>query len=203
MARPLRRIANFGVEAFPFLSYARIGRKLQDRVRSEDILHAPPYSSYLSLSDEAIEIRIKEEHERAVRLDEKTFRFTFLISVALAVVGSVLIGNVERLSVCPPAMILCVSLVGTGLVYSFASIVIAIHGSRTWPWYGYGSGFLLELRRSDTRHLYLASQLARQETMNDIRHVVNETAFICLRNGLMLLATGALVFLGFVAYQAL
>ena len=71
---------------------------------------------------------------------------------------------------------------------------MALGALRTFPTYGYGTQFLLQQR--ENTETVLADALARQETMNNIRHLRNETAYAALRNGLLFLFAGIIVFCG-------
>ena len=72
---------------------------------------------------------------------------------------------------------------------------------RTLPSYGYGTRFLLD--QSVDPPQILADALARQETMNVVRHLRNEAAYQAMRNGLLFLFAGIMVFAGTLAYEAL
>ena len=83
-------------------------------------------------------------------------------------------------------------LIFPGLLYVLLAGFVALGALRTLPSYGYGTQFLLP-QKDDQK--VLAEALARQETMNIIRHLRNETAYQALRNGFwLLLFVGILIF---------
>ena len=132
---------------------------------------------------------------------KKTFKLTLSLSIGLTVVGSTAVPLIRALS--GPGMQLIVgACIGLGLFYVLAAGFVALGALRTIPSYGYGTRFLLELSelpQQDNRQTYLAAELARQETMNFIRHLRNETAYQALRNGLYFLFAAIMVsFAGFV-----
>ena len=92
-------------------------------------------------------------------------------------------------------------IIGLGLFYVLAAGFVALGALRTLPSYGYGTQFMLQ-QQGNTQTI-LADALARQETMNIIRHLGNETAYQALRNGLLLLFVGILIFAATLTYQSL
>ena len=185
-------------EILPFVPF--LTRASQQRRRSEsgDILECPQFAGYGSLPEDQLEGRLGEERKRAQLLDEKTFKLTLSLSIGLTVVGSTAVPLIRVLS--GPGMQLIVgACIGLGLFYVLAAGFVALGALRTMRSYGYGTRFLLELPKQDNRQIYLAAELARQETMNLIRHLRNETAYQALRNGLYFLFAAIMVsFAGFV-----
>ena len=83
-----------------------------------------------------------------------------------------------------------------GLFYLLVASYMALGALRTLPKYGYGTEFILKKSQGSTQEVeILADALARQECMNIIRHLRNETAYQALRNGFYLLSTWILIFL--------
>ena len=67
---------------------------------------------------------------------------------------------------------------------------MALGALRTQPRYGFGTQYLLTLKGND-RRVTQADQLARQEIRNSIRQMRNEAVFQTVRNGMIVLAIGA------------
>ncbi|HEV2899548.1 MAG TPA: hypothetical protein VGX71_17285 [Pseudaminobacter sp.] len=85
------------------------------------------------------------------------------------------------------------------LFYVLSSGFVALGAVRTLPSFGYGTQFLLQLQAGAPNAI--ADALARQELMNNIRHLRNETAYQALRNGLILLFAALLLFATMLAYE--
>lgn len=188
-------------EILPFIPFLARASRQRRRSESDDILECPEFAVYGSLPEDQLEGRLREERKRAELLDEKTFKLTLSLSIGLTIVGSAAVPLVRALP--GPSMQLIVgACVGLGLVYVLVAGFVALRALRTIRSYGYGTGFLLELSKlpqQDNRQAYLAAELARQETMNLVRHLRNETAYQALRNGLYLLFAAIMVsFAGFV-----
>ncbi len=151
------------------------------------------YDRYLSLDENALTNRLTEERERAVFLDEKTFKMTLSLSVGLTVLGSVIAILTKKLPENMWQLGLMV-IVGIGILYVLSAGLVAIDALRTYPSYGYGTQVLL-INENEGRRRVLAESLARQEIMNNVRHVRNEAVYQAMRNGLLLISI-SLMFLG-------
>ena len=68
---------------------------------------------------------------------------------------------------------------------------MALGAVRTYRKFGFGTRYALARQDSDSTAL-LAEHLARQETLNILRHCRNEAVFQAVRNGLLLLLVGIL-----------
>ena len=124
-------------------------------------------------------------------MDEKTFKLTLSLSIGLTVLGSMaafLIKVVSSVTIQTISTILIYS----GVLYVLFAGFVALGALRTLRSYGYGTQFLLQQKKEEQK--ILAEALARQETMNIIRHLRNETAYQALRNGLCLLFVGIVIF---------
>ena len=170
-------------ELFPLVHYLLRTRRLRRRSESCRILDEQSFARYTDLSVEDLTDRLAGERTRAQVMDEKTFKLTLALSIGFAFVG---------LASTPTAMSLANEIVrmvvvastGIGLGFVLLAGFVALGALRTLPSYGYGTAFLLESRQPKDRYVAaLATALARQETMNAIRHLRNETAYQCLRNG--------------------
>ena len=132
-------------------------------------------------------------------MDEKTFKLTLSLSVGLTVLGSTAAFLTKVISSATIQTLLTI-VIGIGLSYVLAAGFVALGALRTFPTYGYGTQFLLQQR--ENTETVLADALARQETMNNIRHLRNETAYAALRNGLLFILAGIIVFAATIVYQS-
>jgi hypothetical protein len=186
-------------ELFPFAHYLARQRRLRRRAESQNILNLEQFAGYDTLFAQQLTQRLDEERQRASAMDEKTFKLTLSLSVGLTVLGSTAALLLDAVS-SPPTQTILTILIGLGLFYVLAAGFVALGALRTHPSYGYGTHFLLQ---QGTDQSALAAALARQETMNLVRHLRNETSYQALRNGLSLLFGAILIFAATLAYQAL
>lgn len=188
-------------ELFPFVYYLPRSRRQRRRCDSEDILGESAFANYEQLATEQLTLRLEEERERASNMDEKTFKLTLSLSVGLTVLGSIATFLVKAISFVTVQIVLTI-IIGLGLFYILAAGVIALGALRTLPSYGYGTQFLMQKQQGNKQKV-LAEALAKQETMNMVRHLRNETSYQALRNGLWLLFAGAMFFSVTLVYQSL
>ena len=188
-------------EVIPFLHYRARKTQLLQRCESSGILKCQAFADYSTLLAEQLKDRLKEERERAQFMDEKTFKLTLSLSIGLTVIGSTAASLINAVS-CVAIQIILIVIIGFGLSFVLAAGIIALGALRTLPSYGYGTQFLLRLQQQENPQTVLAVNLARQETMNIIRHLRNETAYQALRNGLLFLFAGILIFVVTLAYQS-
>ena len=170
-------------EFFPLIHYFLRTRRLRRRSESRQVLDDQSFAGYTDLSVEDLRDRLDRERTRAQVMDEKTFKLTLALSIGFAFVG--LAGTPTAMSLANAIVrMVVVASTGVGLGFVLLAGFVALGALRTLPSYGYGTAFLLELRQSKDRQVMaLATALARQETMNAVRHLRNETAYQCLRNG--------------------
>lgn len=187
-------------EVFPFAHYRIRARRQRMRCEAADILAEDTFAGYRSLTPEQAAERLKQEHARAVALDDKTFKLTLSLTLGLTLAGSVAALLVKGVAD-PCIQAAAAALVGLSLFYVLSAGFIAIGALKTLPSYGFGTRFVL--RQSSGTTEATADALARQEVMNTIRHLRNETAYQALRNGLILLFGSFLVFYGQLAFQNL
>jgi hypothetical protein len=187
-------------EIFPFGHYFTRKRRQWQRCQCNTILDAPPFDRYRTLSEAQLSGRLKEEHERASAMDDKTFKLTLSLSIGLTVLGSTAALVIKAVASWAVQIILAL-LIGLGLFYVLSAGFVALGALRTLPTHGFGTQFVLQQQANGQNAL--AAALARQETMNIIRHLRNETAYQALRNGLILLFASILIFAGTLAYQSL
>ena len=184
------RISRIAEELFPFVHYFVHSRRKKRLCDSKDILCEPEFTDYETLFTCQLKHRLKDEHQRASAMDEKTFKLTLSLSVGLTVLGFMAAFLTKAVSSTTIQTIVTI-LIGFGVLYVFLAGSVALGALRTRPLYGYGTQFLLEQKNEQN---VLANALARQETMNIIRHLCNETAYQALRNGFWLLFVGILIF---------
>ena len=181
-------------EVFPFFSYCRNRSRLEKRRACLNILDLKMFADYEKLSPEQLTRRLDDEHQRASAIDEKTFKMTLSLSVGLTIIGltTAFLTKPEF----DGAILIVLHLpVVLGLFYLLVAVYMALGALRTLPKYGYGTEFVLMKLQENTRKAkILADALARQECINTIRLLRNETAYQALRNGFYLLSTWILIF---------
>ena len=180
-------IARVYEEIFPFGIYIKNAMHLRKRCKCRDILREEMFVEFETLASDLLSLRLEEERQRASALDEKTFKLTLSLSVGLTVLGSTAAFFAKGVWAD-----IVVAVIGIGVFFVLGAGFVALGALRTLPSYGYGTQFLL--RKSENEQIILADALARQETMNQMRHLRNETSFQALRNGLLLIFAGIALF---------
>ncbi|PNQ69003.1 hypothetical protein C1141_06345, partial [Vibrio agarivorans] len=137
--------------------------------------------SYSKLQDSKIEERLKDEHDRALAIDDKTSKFTLGLSVSLSIISASASSVVKILPESQFNEIISF-LFGVSSLYMLSGGLIALGALKTLPKYGYGTAFEI----SKCTHVLIRSLLS-QEKVNEIRYVRNELAFISLRNGFLII----------------
>ena len=188
-------------EIFPFGHYVVYYRKVSKKIHSPDILSDQKLKEYYTLSEEQLEKRLEEEHQRALVIDEKTFKMILSLSLEVAVLSST---AVLFPKVLPSAWIQAVlnGILVIGLLYFFLAVLVMLGALRTRPLYGYGTEFLLQQQKGSCRKRVQAEALARQEFTNQSCHLRNETAYMSLRNIFLLIFTGTVIFLVMFSIQS-
>lgn len=197
-------IPRFLEEIFPFVSYLVFSRRQRRRIKLNEILNEKEYVNYNSISEDKIEERLKEEHQRASAIDEKTSKLTLSFSIALTFVGAAMVFLKYFLfSVVMQTKFSALMnfLIFFGLSYCIIAGLVALGALRTAPLHGYGTSLLL--KQAESRKRMLAESLARQEIVNLVRHSRNEAAFQSLRNGLLSFIVVIVMFVGTSVYQLL
>ena len=187
-------------ELVPFAYYIARKNRLRRRSDSDRILNSEVFSEYNMLPTETLRNRLNEERQRAHSMDEKTFKLTLSFSVGLTVLG-LTTTSIARIIPYATIQVILIALITLGLIFVLLAGFVALGALRTFPSYGYGTAFLLKLKRTEDKQVVLATALARQETINNIRHLRNETAYQMLRNGLLFLFLGLLLSLSALTYQ--
>lgn len=179
-------------KVFPLFPYWRNVHKLRTLIAAEDLFQRRPnYETYASLSAEQLVERLQEERARAVTLDEKTFKMTLSLSLALTVVGTayaVLLAAVFKPWVGQALAVL----VWLAVLYIFVAGFLALGALKTQQSYMYGTeAAKFPVEKNKTRY---ADALARQELSNGTRHLRNEASYQCLLNGFFLLFVSLAIF---------
>ncbi|MGB4782849.1 hypothetical protein, partial [Candidatus Methylomirabilis sp.] len=124
-----------------------------------------PYDHYHVLSDEELMQRLSEERDRAKAMDEKTFKMTLALTVALTVLGSTATSMVQGVPF-ERMRPLVALLAWLAILYSLAGGFVALGALRTLPSFGYGTEFLTRAKRD---RAIVAESLVAQELMNIVR----------------------------------
>ena len=188
-------------ELFPFAHYLVHKRRQKKLSNTQNILEQEKFADYSSLSTQKLELRLSQEHRRASDMDEKTFKLTLSFSVGLTVLA-LLAAPLTKVLISTQLKEAFILPVHVGLLFVLAAGILALGGMRTLPKYGYGTQFMLNQQEKASNTL-LADALARQETMNIIRHLRNEVAYQSLRNGILLIFLGFIIFVATLVYQTL
>lgn len=177
-------------ECFPYVTYiVRKRRKLR-----EAALDADPAATenYVPLSIDELRAMLQDERQRAAATDEKTFKLTLSLSLALTIFGALSPLFLDRIST-PQTKAICAIAIIVTVFYSLAGGFVALGAMRTLPSYGFGPTGLPEDAVEERRKL-LASSLARNQLVNVARHLRNETAYQSLRNSFVSLFVAIGVF---------
>ncbi|WP_332399272.1 hypothetical protein [Vibrio metschnikovii] len=165
-------------ELFPFIYFYYLSRKLINKLN--DIAQSD-IDAYSKLPDYKIEERLKDEHDRAQKIDDKTSKFTLGLSISLSIISASASGVVKFL---PENNLndFIVLIFSVSSLYMLSGGLIALGSLKTLPKFGYGTFF--EINRSTS---ILAKSLIGQEKVNILRHVRNELSFMSLRNGFLMI----------------
>lgn len=171
---------------FPFRLKRLLNKAADPKIGNKD----GEFSSYHNLDKKCLSIRLKEEHKRAKLIDEKTVKFTFLLSISLTILGS--IGGYFSKTLENEVLKLAISgISGLSVLYTIMGGLLALGALKTLPTYGYGTDFILKSKDNDDVKV---AALAAQEKVNIARHLRNEAAYQCLRNGLIILMVSVILF---------
>lgn len=178
-------------ELFPFFYFYYISNKLLHKLHTAD-----PNTTieYLKLTNNQIENRLKDEHDRAQKIDEKTSKFTLGLSVSLTIISTMASGVVNFLPKNNLNEVIAF-IFGLSSLYMVTGGLLALGALKTLPKFGYGTHFEIN-KNSNT----LVSALIGQEKVNILRHIRNELSFMSLRNGFLLIFI-SLLLCAFVFYK--
>lgn len=170
-------------EVFPVFPFLKNKNSILNKVSNGNEI-ASQSERYEELGSDSLNIRIKEEHERAIKIDEKTFKFTLGLSISLTVLAAASGSFVKFLPNSPFAIYISI-ICGISSLYMLAAGITALGAIKTLATYGYGTDHLLNQKKIGDS--YLAEALYSQERMNIIRQLRNESAYQSLRNGFLML----------------
>ena len=170
-------------EVLPFIFFVRNKRKKLNQIQAGGVSEEK-IREYSTLSIEKLNCRLSEEHERAIKIDEKTAKFTLGLSVSLTILSTAS-GALAKLLPDNDINSTIIFLCGLSSVFMLIAGIISLGALKTLPKYGYGT--IHELRAEEKEACYLAKVLILQEDINIVRHLRNEAAYQCLRNGFFLL----------------
>ena len=154
------------------------------------LVNGGEYENYNQLSDDELTKRLSEERDRAKAMDEKTFKMTLALTVGLTVLGTTataIVQGIPFVSLRPFVGIFT----WIAVMYSLAGGFVALGALRTLPSFGYGTMFTLEAKRD---RIKIPEALVAQELMNIVRHLRNEAAYQCLRNGILCLFMAVILY---------
>ena len=176
-------------ETLPFVCFARNKWK---KIKSIQAGKVPELKikEYSTLSFEKLKQRLSEEHDRATKIDEKTTKFTLGLSVSLTILSTAS-GAIAKMLPGNGINYMIVFLCGIASVFMLIAGIISLGALKTLPKFGYGTMHELRAEKKDVMHL--ASVLFLQEEINIIRHLRNEAAYQCLRNGFLLLLAALII----------
>lgn len=168
----------------PHVAFLRAERLLDQQM--EKLRIADPDSDYPLLGSEALESRLRQEHDRSQEMDDKTTKLTASPSAALALLGfavPVALREIDSVEVD-----IAIAVLGVLLAAFLLDMLYLVLGAvRTVERYGYGTADLLEIRQlSEAEAVKLrATNLRLQEIANLRRHNRNAASFSTLRNAFL------------------
>ncbi len=177
-------------EVLPFIYYYKNRRNILAAASDRELINNDgSLSNYSDLSSCTINNRIKEEHDREQIIDEKTVKFTFTSTIALTLLSSISTfisktitqGGFQSWSI---------TLSAISVLYMLFGGLISLGALTTLPRYGYGTCYQIKAKIDQKIKIYA---LAAQEKVNSVRHIRNEAAYQCIRNGLLLLIVSVIV----------
>ncbi|MCY7296343.1 hypothetical protein [Alteromonas sp. a30] len=170
-------------EAFPFFPFLVSRNKIQKLIGDNADL-TKKSKRYEQIGASLLNVRIKEEHERGIKIDEKTFKFTLGLSISLTVLAAAS-GSLAKYLPSSPLAEFTSIICGVSALYMLAAGITALGALKTLPTYGYGTEHIINQNADGVS--YLSQALFAQERMNIIRHLRNESSYQSLRNGFLLL----------------
>jgi len=181
-------------ELLPFIVYF-INKKHVWARMSGDALPANSNvaGQYRNLTNDELEKRIVEEHERARSLDEKTSQMTLFLALGLTILGSVVAVLLKDVA-SPLAAAMKYGLL-ISILFFFIGGYIALTSLGTMPRFGYGTAFRVKTKTAAAPGEVILDALVRQEAANQVRQLRNEAALQSLRNGCFIFAVVLILYL--------
>ena len=183
-------------EIAPWGFFIVVARRQEQRCKCKELFRTQAYQDYTRLSEENLERRLTQEHDRGDALDDKTVKLTLSIAGGLSVLGLGLTVLGTTTSALDHAKTLAGSTyyvtlpVALSVLHFIGASGMALGALRPQPRHGFGTQYLLALKGND-RRVTRADELARQEIRNSIRQMRNEAVFQTVRNGMIVLGIGA------------
>ena len=144
-------------EIAPWGFFSVVAQRQEQRCKCKDLLKAEAYQDYTKLSEEDLERRLTQEHERGDALDDKTVKLTLSIAGGLSVLGLGLTVLGTTTSALDQAKELAVSTnyvtpaVAVSVLHFIGASGMALGALRPQPRHGFGTQYLLVLRGNDSR----------------------------------------------------
>jgi hypothetical protein len=176
-------------EIFPFFSFLRNKHKKLRKIKTVDVSREK-IKEYSILPVEKLHHRLSEEHERASTIDEKTTKFTLGLSVSLTILSAAS-GTLAKLLPDNNLNFMIIFLCGLSSIFMLIAGIISLGALKTLPKYGYGTKHEILAEQQGAKHI--ANALFLQEEINIVRHLRNESAYQCLRNGFFLLLLALII----------
>ncbi len=176
-------------EIFPVVVFFCNRKKKLTKVDDLD-REDPAVERYRELEIDTLNKRLKEEHLRAVKIDDKTSKFTLGLSVSLTIIAAVSGSFAKFLPSQDFEGVIFIVCGLSALCMLFAGI-ISLGAMKTLPTFGYGTEHEIELKKYGADHL--AWVLLKQEEINIVRHLRNEAAYQSLRNGFLVLIIALII----------
>ena len=183
-------------EIAPWGFFAVVARRQERKCACKELLKHDSYKEYTELSEEELEGRLKQEHERGDALDDKTVKLTLSIVGGLSVLGLGLTVLGTTTSALDEAKTLAGNTIyitlpiALGVLHFIVASTTALGALRLTHRHGFGTHYLLALKGKDPKCTQ-ADALARQEIRNSIRQMRNEAVFQTVRNGIIMFGVGA------------
>ena len=169
--------------------FFRIRKKKLTKVDDLD-REDPTIECYRELEIDTLNKRLKEEHLRAVKIDDKTSKFTLGLGVSLAIIAAAS-GSFAKFVPYQNFGGVISFLCGLSALYMLFAGIISFGAMKTLPRFGYGTKHEIELKKNGAD--YLAWVLLKQEEINTVRQMRNETAYQSLRNGFLVLIIALII----------
>ncbi|ULR30030.1 hypothetical protein MJO48_16310 [Dickeya fangzhongdai] len=178
MEKLKNKIFRLTEEILPFIYFLCINNSRSKKLHDIDF---STFQYYLKLPNEVLEQRLKDEHDRAVKIDDKTSKFTLGLSISLTIISATTSSIVKTL---PNNQLnnWISFLFGLSSLYMLSGGLLALGTLKTLPRFGYGTTFEID-KNSET----LINSLIKQEKINILRHIRNELSYMSLRNGFILM----------------
>lgn len=167
-------------EVMPFVYFWVISRNYTLK-RLEECASYEKLCEYSALSDDILQERLRAEHERAVKMDEKTSKFILGLSISLSVI-SALSSNIVKIIPVGSLGDYIYPVFIISSIYMLSGGLVSLGALKTLPKFGYGTEY--EISGAENK---LLKALICQEKVNLFRHARNELSFMSLRNGFLLI----------------